>query len=641
MSKNSNSKNYLMQGSILAIAGLITRLIGLIYKIPLQRIIGDEGIGYYGYAYEIYNIALLLSSYSIPVAISKLVAAKEANHEYVNTNRIFKFGMLFGASVGLAASLIVFIFADKFAELIQAPGCTIPLRVLAPTIFVFSIMGIIRGLFQGKKTMVPTAVSQLIEQIFNAIGSVVAALLLMKAFADNEKVAAYGAAGGTAGTLIGAVFGLLFMLLIYSANRGYFKKREEKDMTGAEDPTGFVIKSVALTMLPIVLSQTVYQVSGFIDGTMFSSIMSSKGMDEKFRMSLFGIYSGKYKQLYNVPVAIASAFGVSIVPTLASSYKKESLEKTKEKIASSIKLNMLVAIPSAAGLGFLSKPILHLLFSSVGDNYGPQLMSLGCIAVIVFALSTLTNGVLQGIDRMNIPVIHSAISLGVHIVLLYLLLAVFDFGVYALVIGNVTYGLLVCILNWNSIDKILGYKQEIKKTFLLPTAASLIMGALSLGLYKLIYLLIPINAVGAIISIVFAVIVYGVLIVLFGAVSEDELRGLPKGYLIVKLFIKLHLLRSNVKAEAVPSKEISNDKTENTVKSVEKTPNNTSASDKKTDKPVTPQKPVAPQKTVAPQKPVAPQNTVKSDAKKVEQNKENVVKQNSVIESEYDEDDFK
>lgn len=557
MSDKEKNKNYLMQGSILAIAGLITRMIGLIYKIPLQRIIGDEGTGYYGQAYEIYNIALLLSSYSIPVAVSKLVASKEANHEYVNSNRIFRYGMIFGASVGLTASLILFIFADSFAEMMSMPGCAIPLRILAPTIFVFSVMGIIRGFFQGKKTMVPTAVSQLIEQVFNALGSVFAAILLMKAFADNEKVAAYGAAGGTTGTLIGAVFGLIFMVLVYFANKGRFKAREQKDMTGTEDPAGQIVKSLALTMLPIVLSQTVYQLSGIIDGAMFANIMEGKGMDESSRVAIYGIYSTKYKTLYNVPVAIASAFGVSIVPTLSASYKKESIEKTKEKIASSIKLNMLVAIPSAAGLGFLSKPILHLLFSSAGDNYGPKLMSLGCIAVIVFALSTLTNGVLQGIDRMNIPVIHSAVSLGVHVVLLYLLLEVFDFGVYGMVIGNVTYGLLVCILNWISIAKILDYKQEIKKTFLLPAAASLIMGAGAWGIYQLVYMLIPVNAVGAIISICFAVLVYAVLIVLFGAISEEEMRGLPKGYLLVRLFKKLHLLRSsgNVKASTVKEKD--------------------------------------------------------------------------------------
>lgn len=550
MANGTKSKNFLMQGSILAIAGLITRVIGLIYKIPLQRTIGDEGMGYYGQAYEIYNIALLLSSYSIPVAVSKLVAEKEAKHEYVNSNRVFRYGMFFAGGIGLLTSLLLFIFADGFAGMMGWPSCAIPLRILAPTIFVFSVMGIIRGFFQGKKTMVPTAVSQVIEQIFNAIGSVVAALLLMNAFADNEKVAAYGAAGGTTGTLIGAVFGLLFMIFIYYVNRNYFKKREAKDLTNQVDSAGLIIKGVALTMLPIVLSQTVYQLSGIIDGAMYGNIMAGKGMAENESAFLMGIYSNKYKQLYNVPVAIASAFGVSIVPTLTASYQKESLEKTKEKIAASVKLNMLVAIPAAAGLGFLGKPVIQLLYKSTGDTYSGRLMALGCIAVVVFALSTLTNGVLQGINHLNLPVIHSAISLGVHIVLLYLLLEVFDFGLYGMVIGNVTYGLLVCILNWNSIDKLLDYKQEVVKTFLLPSLAAIIMGALSLGLYKLIYLVLPVNAVAVIIAIVFALIVYGILIVLFGAVTEEEIKGFPKGYLLVKVFKKLHLLREKKETES-------------------------------------------------------------------------------------------
>lgn len=540
----SNKKNdYLLQGGILAIAGLITRLIGMIYRIPLTRIVGEEGMTYYNTAYEIYNLALLVSTYSIPVAVSKLVAAKDSEGQYINSSKIFRVGMLLSGSIGFVVSALLFIFAEPLATFMQWPSAAIPLRVLAPTIFVFSVMGIIRGYFQGKKTMVPTAVSQIIEQIFNAVFSIVAALLLIKANIDNINVSAYGAAGGTTGTLVGAVFGLIFLVFIYRINSGYFTRKCLKDHTGIIDSDKDIAKAILLTMLPIILSQTIYQLSGLIDSYMFGNIMAGKGMDQASRAILYESYSNKYKWLYNLPVAIASAFGVSIVPTLSAAVKEGNTQTVGTKIASSVKLNMIIAIPAAFGLTFLAKPILVLIFNRPNDVLSPKLMTLGGVAVIFFALSTLTNGILQGIGHLRLPVIHAAISLAIHIPLVIVLVKVLDFSVYGMVIGNVTYGLLVCILNWNSISKLLNYSQEIKTTFIIPALSSLAMGLAALGIYKLIYLIVPSNTLATLIAICVAVPVYFALLILLKGVSKQELAEFPKGALLVKIAVKMKLIR--------------------------------------------------------------------------------------------------
>ena len=534
--------DYMLQGGILAIAGLITRFIGMIYRIPLTRIVGAEGMTYYNTAYEIYNMALLVSTYSIPVALSKLVSAKDAKGEYINSNRLFRVGMVISGGLGFVVSTLLYIFADELATFMQWSNAAIPLRVLAPTIFVFSIMGIIRGFFQGKKTMVPTAVSQIIEQIFNAIFSIVAAVLLIRANQDTALVAAYGAAGGTAGTLIGAVFGLIFLLIIYHINSEYFTRKCLKDHTGVIDSTPELARSIILTMLPIVLSQTIYQLSGIIDNYMFSEIMYSKGMQQAQKAVLYETYSNKYKWLYNLPVAIASAFGVSIVPTLSATFGSGDMAAVKNKIASSLKLNMVIAIPAAAGLSVLARPILVLLFNSTNDAISPKLMTLGGTAVIFFALSTFTNGVLQGIGRLKTPMIHSLIALIIHIPLVIVLVKYMNLSVYGMVIGNVTYGLTVCVLNWFSIADALDYQQEIKTTFLLPALSSVVMGAAALAVYKLLYLLTRSNTVAVIPAIVVAVLIYFVCLLKFKAVSLEELRGFPKGQTLVRIAQKLHLL---------------------------------------------------------------------------------------------------
>jgi len=544
MDKKKKS-GFMVQGGILAAAGLITRFIGLLYRIPLTRTVGKEGMGYYNTAYEIYNIALLISCYSVPVAVSKLIADKEGKGEYVNSSRYFRFALILSSSIGLTVSLLVFIFAPQIAVAYKYPNCMIPLRVLTPTIFVFSIMGVIRGFFQGKRTMVPTAVSQIIEQIVNAVVSVVAAAYLIDAFKDLNEAAAYGAAGGTAGTLAGAFAALVFLVILLFLYRKKVDKSEMVDAAGKKDESKVILKALIFTMMPIIFSQTIYQVSGTIDSYMFSNIMNKQGYTESERAVFWEAYSNRYKWMYNVPVAIASAFGVTIVPALSTSYAVRDMEGIKKQIASAVKFNMLIAFPAAAGLGFLSEPILVLLLGDTTDNLGPRLLTLGCMAVVFFALSTLTNGVLQGINMMRKPVTHSAIALIIHIIAVYIGLNVFprESGTYVMVICNMLYGFLVCAMNWHTIGKTLKYKQEIKRTFILPAICAAVMGLLASLMYELLLGYTYSRLVALLPTIFAAIMIYAVLIILTKTVTEEELKVMPKGRTIVKLLKKLRLLR--------------------------------------------------------------------------------------------------
>ena len=178
--EKSDSGNFLVQGSILAAAGIIVRFIGLLYKIPMTRAIGDEGIGYYNTAYEIYNIGLILSSYSLPLAISKLIAARRVHGKNQDVQRVFQAGLLFGLVAGGLMTTILLFGADWITvHIFNSPNSALPLKVMAPTILVFSIMGVVRGYFQGLGNMVPTSISQVIEQVVNAIISVAASFAFM------------------------------------------------------------------------------------------------------------------------------------------------------------------------------------------------------------------------------------------------------------------------------------------------------------------------------------------------------------------------------------------------------------------------------------------------------------------------------
>jgi stage V sporulation protein B len=560
MATERRGNQFLIQGSILAVASLIVRVIGLLYRIPMTRIIGDEGMGLYSIAYELYGLALILSSYSLPLAVSKLVAAKAINREHKNTYRIFICAMGFAIVIGLASFLILFFGADFFANVINNdPNLILPIRVLAPTLFIFAVMGVLRGFYQGKNTMIPTAVSQVIEQIVNAVVSVAAAYYLMKSYSASINIAAYGAAGGTLGTLVGALAGLLFLLLVYVVYRPVLRRQIKADRSTYLDSYKEIFKMLVITISPIILSQTVYHISGVIDNAMFGNIMAFKEVTyfdniifrnttpgslysiENIR-ELIGIYNNKYRNLSNVPVAIASAIGAAIVTSITAAKVRgmDGLIRNKTHVA--IKFNMIIAIPSAVGMGVLAYPILEMLFPGA-NQLDANYLSLGAIAIVFYSLSTVTTAILQGINKLKIPVINSAISLGFHVALVFFLLKYTSLSGYSLVIGNVTFALVVSILNWISIEKYLEYKQEITKTFIIPTVSAGLMGIIVYLIHFGLHKWTGSNTFSTIIAMIMAVIVYFTLLILMKGATEEELENLPKGETIIRFLKWAHILK--------------------------------------------------------------------------------------------------
>ncbi|ROR29321.1 stage V sporulation protein B [Mobilisporobacter senegalensis] len=536
------TNDFLVQGSILAAASIISRLIGLIYRIPVMNIIGDSGNADYSNAFEIYNIVLILSSFSLPLSVSKLVSARNEKKEYINSYRIFLCAMAFAVFSGILFTLILYFGADFFASyMFKMPSSAIPLKVLAPTVLISAVMGVLRGFYQGKKTMIPTALSQILEQIVNAVVSIAASYLFMKKYSASPNIEAYGAAGSTLGTCLGALVSLVFLGFIFIAYRPTLKKQFRRDTESIIMPYKKIFTLLMITIIPVVLSQTVYNISGTIDSSLFGNILARQGVVEDTRKTMYGVYSGQYRLLTNLPIAIASALAASMVPSIVSAHARKDKEDLTEKIKSSIHFNMLIAFPSAVGMTVLAKPIISLLFPN-SSGMAANLLATGSIAIIFYALSTVSNAILQGINQMKIPVIHSAVSLAIHVVIVILALQVFNMGTYGLVLGNVTFALIVCILNWISIGKHLNYKQELKKSFIIPAISSIIMGIITWLAYQGIYLLINSNMISTLLSIIIAIIVYFIALLLLKGVDMEELYSFPLGRTLSKIAMKLHLL---------------------------------------------------------------------------------------------------
>ena len=550
MSDKKKGTNFLMQGTILAAAAMITKIVGLAYRIPLTNIMGAEGNGYYGVVFQVYSLALMLTSYSLPMAVSKLVSARVALGQYKNAYRVFKGAMTFGILSGGIVSAIVFFNARFISEEIMKMGLSIyALRVLSPCILIVAILGVLRGFFQGYGTMIPTAISQVAEQLINAIVSVVGAYLLMqtgRSMASGEAKESYGAAfaaaGGTLGTVIGALTALLFLLFVFTAYKTRLKRQMRRDRTRRLESRKTIYKVLLLTIAPVILSATVYNISNLIDQTMFSNIMAAQGMAEKEYSSLLGLLNGQYDTMTNIPLSVSSALAASFMPSLVATMQTGNRKQIHSKINMVSRFNMLIAIPCAAGFITLSGPILNLLYFNQ-DNAIPSLMlRIGGMSVVFFCLSTVTNAALQGLDRMAAPVKNAAISLVIHVVALFIMLVVFKWEIYSIPISKIIFAGSICILNAHDLRGACGYMQEQKQTFVIPTIASVIMGAVSLLVHLLCVLFIG-EMAAAVIAIIVAVIVYGIALVVLGGITEEEILSAPKGATLVAICRKLHLLK--------------------------------------------------------------------------------------------------
>ncbi len=544
--ETKSKNNYLVQGTILVIASFVARAIGMIYRIPLTRILGPQGNAYYSTANEIYSIILMISSFSLPLAVSKLVSERLHKGQKKNAHRVFICALKFGLLVGGIMSVLTFALSGIITKFMKFEMASFALRVLSPAIFLYAIVGVLRGFFQGHETMIPTAVSQVIEQIVNAFVSVAGAAILVsygtklgETRGNDSMGPAFGAAGGTLGTVVSITVALLFLLFIYISYQRVFRRQMKRDHTKRLESDRTIYTALIVTILPVVLSTVIYNISTVIDQGIFGTIMSGQEYSEKEYSTVWGIFV-EFKVLMNVPLSIASCLAPSVVPSLTASMLDEDYRAAGIKVRDSIRYTMVFTIPCAVGLAALASPVMQLVY---GDSsvLAAGIMQSGALMIVLYALSTLTTGILQGLGEMQKPLIHSAVALVLHIIVLVLMLNFSGMNIYSVVYANIFFALVICLLNAWSIRQTIGYRQELIRTFIIPILVSGIMGLAAYGVYRLFALFAGV-LVSTIVAILVGMIVYVVLLVKLRGITEREIRGMPKGAYLVYILQRCRIL---------------------------------------------------------------------------------------------------
>lgn len=513
----NKSKSIVKQAGILAIAGIIVRIIGVLYRSPLTAMIGDEGNGYYSTAYNIYAMILLISSYSIPTAISKLVSEKLALHEYSNARKIFKCAILYITVVAGAAALITFTIAPWIVD----SGAVFALRILCPTIFLSGLVGVMRGYFQAYSTTIYTSISQILEQILNAFVSVAAAYLFIHSIGvgvSKSMRASLGAGGSALGTGAGVLAAMIYLFLMFMSRRSRMKEAQVGEDQSGHTTTGMIVKSILTIVTPIIIATCVYNLVTVVDMSIFYTIMKFKGMDSVTRISIYGVYAGKYTVLMNVPVALASAMSTATIPAISGAYALHNLKDVRASIENAISVSMLIIIPCAVGLAVLSYPIMGVLFPQKATlSLASTTLTIGACATVFYGISTISNGILQALGVPNIPLKNAVIALIVHVIILSLMLLAMPhhllrYSLYLLAIGTSIYALQMCITNQHALIKLVGFKYKWKRVFVIPIVASAIMGVVAYFSYHFLFGLTHRVFIPLMLAIVLAIIVYFIVI---------------------------------------------------------------------------------------------------------------------------------
>jgi len=356
----------------------------------------------------------------------------------------------------------------------------------------------------------------------------------------GTKAAIYGAVGGTTGTAAGVLTGLLVMLFIYMLNRPYFRKEKRKDTHKGEETYGQVFGIIFMMITPIIFTTFVNNAGAYLDSYIYSAMLD-RHMSADAISAAYGEYSNYYMPIINIPLALASASASAMMPEVSGEYALHDLNAVNGNVNKTIRLTMFLCIPSMVGMTVLAYPIMGVLFPSSTDLAGKLLLT-GAVYVVFAALSTITGSVLQSIGKQRVTLINAAIALVLNIVILAVMLILAPkLSIYAVMLANIFYALIYCIVNDIMLRKYLGYRNEWIKTYLQPLIASAIMGAAAYGIYEGLFMLTRRPFIALLAAVVAAVLLYLIVYVKISGTTKEEMRRFPMGTKLVRILQIIHI----------------------------------------------------------------------------------------------------
>lgn len=531
--------NKLVKGTlILSIATLFTKIIGSLFWAPFQNIAGDETVGLYRISFPFYSILLMIASAGIPITVSKFVAERLSQDDQHGARRILTAASVLLSLTGIAAFSLLFFGADFISRvLLDNPPTKYSLQVLAFAVLIVPLMAVIRGYFQGHQEMMPTGISQVVEQIIR-VGTVIGLTYWMVSAGGFTR--AEVAAGATSGAFTGALGGLLVVLWYNYKN----KRTLPVAISRKREPLFPLAKKILIYAIPISLASLVLPLISLIDSFTVPRLLMSIGNTESMTNTLFGIYS-RGEPFVNVISTFSSALTLALIPAIAAHVAKGELTSVEHKIKQAWLMTFVIGFPASVGLAIMARPLNIMMYK---DDLGTITLAVLAFSAIFSTLAVTSSGILQGLGYNKLPVRHLMIGAAIKMVGNFVFIPIM--GISGSALAMVVAYLVVCSLNMWMVKRKSKVKVSMVRQFAKPIFCTLIMGA---GLYialavitqylpadtsRITYTLISLALC------IFAMLIYGISLLLTGTIREQEIRLFPMGGRIVQILTRLKLLRS-------------------------------------------------------------------------------------------------
>lgn len=544
--KSAVNAGFVQGAAILGIAGLLVKIIGAVYRIPLANIVGESGMAYYEVAYPYYSWLLVISSAGLPTAISKLVSERIALGDIVGAKRVFRAALRLLFVIGIVTAVLLFVLSSPIANLSGAAPARYSLMALSPALLFVSVMCAYRGYLQGMQCMTGTAISQIVEQLIKLIFGFGLAFLFVKTHPDAPELAAMGALIGVSVSELVALAVIKFYYDARIRNRSLPVCVSTK---GAKSGLrGSIIKRLLAIAIPITIGASIMPVTGIADSVFIINFLEKHDIamgiaeeiaNENARVA-YTVLRSYVTPLINMPAVLTLSLSMSLVPAISQAVTRKEKRIVNAASRTGIKLAMFIGAPCAAGLFILGGPIMSLLYSAVRNNQdrfiqAQQVMYIAAVGVLFLSLVQTLTGIIQGLGKPRVPVYFLALGGIVKVVSMVILMQFTSMGILGAALSTVLCYAVAGIADTVYVIRKTRMNISYTDTFAKPLFSSIIMGFAVFAVYTLGSKLGH-PTLATLASLCVGVAVYGGLMILLRPFSNSDLEFLPKKDLFRRIF---------------------------------------------------------------------------------------------------------
>lgn len=520
--------SFVQGAAILGIAGLIVKVIGAAFRIPLANTIGLIGTSYYDTAYPYYSWLLVISSSGLPTAISKMVSERVTLGDYRGAHRVFTTAMQILCCIGLLTSILMFFGSDYIARLHMLPEAAYCFKALAPALFFVALMCAYRGYMQGMQQMVPTAISQVVEQVGKLAVGLTLAFMLLDAGPE------YAAMGALIGVTVSELLALLYVMLSYRRRWPKIRARLERSVRREAEPVAARLIAIAL---PITIGASISPLASVVDSALIIRILLKLGYAKETAQTAFSLMRTNVATLTNMPGVLTMALAMSLVPAISAFSAKRDHAGVQDTARLGLKLALIIGLPCAVGLFVLASPILSMLYPNLTEGeltLAVDLMHTSSIGVIFLSLVQSMTGVIQGMGKPNVPVFNLFIGFVLKVASLLALMNIPQINIQGAAVSTVVCYAFAGIADTIYVIRRAKLRLGLVDVLLKPVLSSGVMGFVVFMIYSFMqemeHQVLPTLAAVAV-----GVFAYGVMAIYFRFFSREELAYIPGGQRIRKL----------------------------------------------------------------------------------------------------------